>query len=202
MRFVLLILFLMGVQSAGANDAGGVAFSIGAGMGKATIENPDQTKAHYKVLALEGRGQIPLIVTPSFEADLLGSMRYLDLENTANNGFQSEVANLIGPGAGLEFRAFKFVLGVEYHLMLARHYAVGNTSRDMKYEMPMLNLYGGLNFQFKQLSVSLSYSQGSASVPKASSGLAKDSPYTDQIFWLQFTYSTGASFTNFIKFLF
>lgn len=192
----------MGMQSAFAADSGGVAFSIGAGMGKASIENPDQTKAHYKVLALEGRGQIPLVASKSFEADIMGSMRYLDLENTANNGYQSEVANLIGPGVGLELRAFKFVLGAEYHMMLARHYAVGSISRDMKYEMPMINLYGGLNFQFKQLSVSLSYSQGSASVPKASSGLTKDSPYTDQIYWLQLTYSTGASFTKFIKFLF
>jgi hypothetical protein len=202
MKCFVLVLFLVGVQSAVAADSNGVTFSVGAGMGKASIENPDQTKAHYKVLALQGRGQIPLIYSNSFEADLVGAMRYLDLENTANNSYQSEVANLIGPGVGLELRAFKFVLGAEYHIMLARHYAVGSISRDMKYEMPMLNLYGGLNFQFNQLAVSISYSQGSATVPKASSGLTKDSPYTDQIYWLQLTYSTGASFTKFISFLF
>jgi hypothetical protein len=72
----------------------------------------------------------------------------------------------------------------------------------MKYEMPMMSLYGGLNFQFKQLSVSLSYSQASATVPKSSTGLTKDSPYTDQIYWLQLTYSTGASFGKFLNYLF
>ncbi len=202
MKSLALILISIFCVTAFANENGGVAFSVGAGMGKAAIENPDQTKAHYKVLALQGRGHLPLFDTRNFDADFFGSVKYLDLENTSNTKFQSEVANLIGPGAGLELRAFKFVLGGEYNMMLARHYAVGNTSRDMKYEMNLVNVYGGLNFKFNQLSVSLSYSQSTGTVPKASSGLAKSSPYNDQIYWLQLTYSTGASFSRFLQFLF
>lgn len=202
MKFLFALVILFSLNSAWAVEGGGVAFSMGAGSGNATIVNPDKTKAHYKVLALEGRGHLPLIDSANFDADLVGNMRYLDLENSANSKYQSEVGNLIGPGAGLEFRAFKFVLGAEYNVMLARHYAVGSISRDMKYEMPMTNLYGGLHLQFGQLAVSLSYSQASATVPKSSSGLTKDSPYTDQIYWLQLTYSTGASFMKFVKILF
>lgn len=202
MQLVYAILILSFPVCALAEDGAGVALTMSGGMGKASIKNPDDTYARYKVLALEGTGHIPLLDSKDFDVDLLGSMKYLDLENTANTSFQSEVANLIGPGAGLEFRAYRFVLGAEYHMMLARHYAVGNTSRDMRYEMPMMSLYGGLNIQFKQLSVSLSYSQGSATVPKSSTGLTKDAPYTDQIYWLQVTYSTGASFMKFLKFLF
>ncbi len=87
-------------------------------------------------------------------------------------------------------------------MMLARHYAVGNTSRDMKYEMPMLTVYGGLNFKFQQLSVGIMYSQESGTIPQSSTGLTKSSPFDDQVYWLQLTYSTGASFMNFLKFLF
>lgn len=202
-RVLILFGLALGTHGVFAGDTSGVAFSLGAGaLGKATIINPDKSLAHYKVLALEGRGHIPLLDSKDFDIDLTGSVRYLDLENTANGNYQSEVANMIGPGAGLEFRAFRFVAGAEYHLMLARHYAVGNVSRDVKYEMPMMNIYGGLNWKFNQLSVSVLYSQGSASVPKGSSGLTKDSPYSDQIYWLQLTYSTGASFVKFLHFLF
>lgn len=198
---VSFFLVFLSVQ-AFAGENSGVAFSVGAGMGNGTIENPDKTKAHYKMLALQGRGMIPLVDSKYFDADFFGSAKYLDLENTSNTSFQSEVANMIGPGVGLEMRAFRFVVGADYHLMLARHYAVGNTSGDMKYEMPLLSVYGGLHWKFQQLSVSLSYSQSSGTVPKASSGLRKDSPYIDQVYWLQLTYSTGASFGKFLNYLF
>jgi hypothetical protein len=129
-------------------------------------------------------------------------MRYLDLENTANNSSQSEVGNLIGPGAGLHLRVFKFTLGAEYNYMIGRYYAVGTISNSAKYEMPLLDTYAGFSIPFKMLSVSLSYSMASGSIPKAESGLSKDVPYKDQIYWIQLTYSTGASFSKFWDYLF
>lgn len=180
----------------------GVTFDLGLGYGSAVIENPDQTKANYKVLALSGRALLPLVEGDDFTAHLTGGVRYLDLENTANGGPQSEVANSIGPGAGLRLRAFKFFVAYEYYFMLSRHYAIGNISRSSKYQMPVGNLSGGFTIPLKQLSVSFSYSQSAGTVPKASSELSKDSPYNDQIYWLQVSYSTGSSLAQFFGFLF
>ena len=202
MKLFLCAFILMSAPAFAGNDKGGVAVTASVGKGGSKIGNPDGTIAHYKVLALEGRGHIPLIDTKSFNADLIGTLRYLDIENTANTKYQSEVGNMIGPGAGLELRAYRFVAGFHYDVLLARHYAVGHVSRDMKYNMMTTTAYGGLTYQFQQLAVSITYSQSSGTVPKSASGLTKDSPYEDQIYWLSLTYSTGASFSKFLNFLF
>lgn len=199
--FVAIILFTP-FAFAESSFSKGVAFDLGVGYGGATIKNPDASKAHYRALGAIGRFQIPMFESDSFAGMVVPSIRYLDLDNTANNSAQSEVGNLIGPGLGLQLRAYKFLLGADYHMMLGRHYAVGNFSRSSKYEMPTTNIYGGLSIPFKQLSVSFYYSQSAGSIPKDSTGLSKDAPYSDQIYWLQFTYSTGASFGQFFDYLF
>ncbi|NJM10321.1 MAG: hypothetical protein HC883_05540 [Bdellovibrionaceae bacterium] len=182
--------------------AKGVAFDMSLGYGGSKIENPDQSEANYKTLALSGRLFIPFVEKKDFGVSLLLGLRYLDLENNANTGNQSEFANLIGPGLGLQIRAYKFFVGSEYHMMFARHHAVGSVSRSSKYEMPTINIFGGITIPFQQLSVSFSYSQSSGTVPKDSSGLSESSAFCDQIYWLHLTYSTGASPGKFLGFLF
>lgn len=203
MRSLLLALFLFspGVF-AGSGFGKGVAFVLGIGQGGASIENPDQTKAHYSLLAIHGKASAPLEESKDFALNVVGGVRYLDLENNANNGVQSETANLIGPGLGTQVRLYKFVLGIEYYMMMARHHAIGKISETTKYEMSLLDLYGGITIPFQQLSVTLSYSQSTGTVPNSKTGLSSSSPYTDQVYWLQFTYSTGASFNRFLGFLF
>lgn len=199
----LLLIFISPILACAAGDFGkGVGFDLGLGYGGATIKNPDDSKANYRALAAIGRFQVPLFERDKFSANVVPSIRYLDLSNTANNGAQSEVGNLIGPGLGLQIRAYKFLLGMDYHLMLGRHYAVGNFSRSSKYEMPTINMYAGYTVPFKQLSVSIYYSQSTGTIPASSTGLSKDAPYSDQVYWLQFTYSTGASFAKFFDYLF
>jgi hypothetical protein len=203
MRFFALIFILFSIHAhAGQKFGEGVAASVGFGQGGSTLKNPDDTDAHYKMLTIEAKGSIPLIESDDFATYLTGNMRYLDLKNTANNSAQSEVGNLIGPGAGLHFRLFKFVLGADYNYMIGRYYAVGAVSNSTQYNMPLTSLYGGFSIPFKMLSVSISYSQASGAIPKAESGLSKDVPYTDQIYWIQLTYSTGASFSKFWDYLF
>lgn len=196
---LLLILFS---SAAFAREGGGVAFQLGFGSGGATIENPDETKAGYKILSATGRVLLPLIETSEFSAALTGAVRYLDLTNTANNSEQSEVANMLGPGAGLRLQAWKFFASYEYDLMAARHYTIGSNSKAIKYSLPLGTMEAGIAIPFKQLSVSFSYSRSSGEVPKSGTGLSKDVRYQDEIYWLQFTYSTGADFGKFLNFLF
>lgn len=153
-------------------------------------------------MSFAGRGVLPMFEDDNYALSLTGGLRYLDLTNTANNSEASEVANMVGPTAGLTLRLYKFFVGYEYDLMLARHYTIGSLSKATKYTMPLGTISGGLTIPFNQLSVSLSYSQSSGKVPKSGSGLSKDVPYQDQIVWLQLTYSTGASFQKFLGFLF
>lgn len=182
----------------------GVQIDLAAGYGSSAITNPDATTAYYNSLLLEGRGHIPLIGHSSsfFALDLIGSVQYIDLTNTATIGSQKEVANMIGPGGGAHVRFFKFIGGAQYHYMLARHYAVGPTSRELNYSMPVAKSYFGLQIPLGQLAVALTYSTSTGTVPKENSGLTSNSPYTDTVYWLTFTYSTGASLLSFLKLLF
>jgi hypothetical protein len=204
MRFVLILLILTFATNAyaGRKFGEGVAADVALGAGSAMIKNPDDSKAHYKVLAVHAKGLIPVFETEDFSGYLTGNVRYLDLENSGNSSAQSEVATMLGPGAGIHLRLYKFTLGADYNYMIARHYAVGAISRQSEYEIPVTNVYAGLSIPFKQLAVSLSYNMASGTVPKDSSALSKDCPYTDQIYMIQFTYSTDQSFGKFLDFLF
>lgn len=201
--YLLLILFCATTAAWGRGDfPGGMAFDIGFGTGAAQIENPNNTTAHYKMLNVDAIMSIPLIERSNFSGALTGGLRYLDLENTANSSAQSEVANLIGPGLGLRLRALRFFATFDYHFLLARHYAVGNLSSTTKYEMPVLGWSVGYALPLKAFVISISYSQSQGSVPKNKTQLSSDSPYSDQVYWLRLTYTTGQSFSKFFSFLF
>lgn len=201
--FLALLILAIAPQSFAERKFGeGVAADVAFGSGSASIQNPDDSKANYKVLAVHAKGMIPILEAEDFAGYLTANVRYLDLENSSNNSGQSEVANILGPGLGIHLRVFKFTLGAEYNYMIARHYAVGAISRQSEYEMRVTNLYAGLSIPFKQLAVSLSYNMASGTVPKDSSLLSKDCPYSDQIYLIQLTYSTDQSFGKFLDFLF
>ncbi|MGE3758951.1 MAG: hypothetical protein AB7H97_14415 [Pseudobdellovibrionaceae bacterium] len=204
MRLIFLcLLFISAKAFAGSSQFGtGITFHLGLGYGGAQIVNPDGTKANYKALGMKGGAQLPLFEGGNFASHLVGGLQYLDLQNNANSGRQSEIANMIGPSAGLKLRAFKFFVEYDYSFMLARHYAIGTISRSSKYNMPVGTMSAGITYPLKQLTVSFAYSQSSGTVPKASSELSKSSPYTDQVYWLQLSYSTGSSLRQFFSFLF
>lgn len=202
MKIVASILLITFSFVAHAEGLEGIGVELGVGSGTAAIKNPDASTAKYKLLGIRGRVLFPMINEKDFGANFVGAFRYMDMDNGANNAFQSESIKMRGPGAGLELRLFKFVIGAEYDLMKTRHYAIGNLSHEMEYEMPVLNLYGGLNLQLRHITVSFSYNMGSGNVPKSETGLRKDSPYSDQVYWLQFIYSTGASTQGLLGFFF
>lgn len=186
----------------GANYPHGVQAEVSIGTGSAMIANPDSTTAYYSATALEGRGHIPLFNRRWMSFELIGNIRYLDLTNTAEASGQKEVANLIGPGLGLQLRFFPFVVGFQTEYLFARHYAVGSTSRELEYSMTVAKTYYGLIFPFQNLAVGLTASSSTGSIPSDRTGLSAPCPYSDQVYWLSFTYSTGASFVDFLKYLF
>lgn len=189
----------------GGKYPSGIQAEVSAGGGTSSILNTDGTSAYYTTLAVEGRGLIPLFGGDGqsrISLSLVGGIRYLDLSNSVTMGSQKEVANMIGPGAGLQLRLFKFVGGMQYDYMLARHYAIGPMSRDLEYQMPLTKTYYGLQIPFGQLAIAFTYSSSTGTVPKAATRLSADSPYADQLYWLNFTYSTGASFWRFLEMLF
>ncbi len=186
----------------GSNFPRGVQAEAGIGSGSAAIVNPDATTAYYSALSLEGRGHIPLYTTRWLGFNLVGNLRYVDLTNTADMGKQKEVANLIGPGLGVQLRLFKFIGGFQTEFLLARHYAVGPISRELNYTLNTTKTYYGFMFPFQNLAISFFESTSTGTVPNYKSGLSTSSQYSDQTYWLTLTYSTGASFIEFIKYLF
>lgn len=201
--FLIFVIFLTSGQTYAQKAKGtGISFNAAFGLPSASIENPDGSKAFYSGLSLTGRVHLPLVESEFFKWDLVGGIRYFDLNNNINSKLQKELGQHIGPGAGTELRFFRFVLGYEYYFMVARHYTVGQFSESLEYKMPLTNIYGGINYQFGQLAVQFTYSQANGKVPKTETKFATDSPYQDQTYWLHLKYSTGYSFFNFLSTLF
>jgi hypothetical protein len=201
----LSLIFVFASRGALAADNSfgqGMAFEFAAGKGGAQIENPDKSIAHYDALSVVGKMLFPIFESQRFAFKFNTGIRYLDLQNTANSGAQREVANVIGPGAGLGLRLGRFSLGYDYNLMVARHYAVGAISDVTKYETPMTTLTAGFSIPLKQISVSFQYSQSNASVPAKDTGLVSASPYEDEIYWIGLSYATGESISSFFDFLY
>ena len=201
-RLFALIIFLLSAK-AHATRFDSLSFGLSAGLPFSEIKNPDSTTAYYSGLSLTGRGNFPLYSSEQFSTSLVGSLRYLDLKNTANNSTQSEIAQYLGPGVGMQFSLLKFVLGAEYYLMLARHYTVGTNSEQLNYQMMTLNYYLGYRVELgARAALAFSWSQASGRVPKKKTKFNSNSPYKDQVYWVHFIYFTGSSLSDFAKSLF
>jgi hypothetical protein len=176
-----------------SSDGSGLGLNFAFGIGSAQIQNPDSSAAIYRNLNVAGGLSLPLLESKNFSTDFRFGLMYLDLRNTANNGQQSEVASMFGTGAGLQMRAYNFVAGYDYYVMKARHYTVGINSRSMIYDTVRSGPYFGLQLPLRSFSIGLIYNKAKASVPSAQSGLGADSPYSEETYWLAFSYSTGIS---------
>ena len=211
MRAIATLMLILIAQAAGAAQSSskakypnGIQAEFGVAKGQVGIDNPDQTKAYYSVLALQGIVHLPLLGDGDspLAFDLVGSFRYLDLQNTAEVSGEKEVANLIGPGAGVHLRLFKLIGGYQIDYMIARHYSFGPVSRELNYSMTLSRAYAGLQMTFGQLSVSATYNTATGTVPQKDSGLSMSSAFTEQTYWLNLNYSTGTSFFTFLEKLF
>ena len=177
---------------AGGRDTG-IAFILALGRPHAIINNPDGSEAHYKGLSLKGRLAIPVVEESVFGLDFYGVARYVDLKNTASDSVRQEVAQHLGAGIGMEVQLTRFVVGVDYSHMMARHYGIGTVSGHLEFEMPLLKSYCGFTIPLDFLPIQLTYSNAKSEIPTSATGFAEASPYNEQAFWIHFKYSTGTS---------
>ena len=59
--------------------------------------------------------------------------------------------------------------------------------------MLVTKLSVGARFDMHRWGVAATVSQASGNVPASSTGLSKDSPYADQVIWVNLTNATGSS---------
>lgn len=156
-----------------------------------SIENPNKSKAYYDGIALRANAVIPIIDTPKFDVHFSPGVKYLDLENTASNDAQFEMANLIGPGAGLTFRYTKYWLGAKYYHLFGRHITTGDFSAKTEYSMPAVDYFAGIYFEFGRVGLGLSYSRSFSEISKDKTGLESNSAYDESVVSLQITFNTS-----------
>lgn len=181
---------IFGVQAAHGRDfdSEGVRVELSVGRPTVEIENPDTTKAGYAGLSAMGKGFLSMWGGDSFRLDFTGSMKYLDLENTAS-GDQKENAQYLGPGMGLQFSYSRLFVGVDYYFLRGRHSAVGQFSNQTEFTISGMDYHAGFRMHFGTGSLGFAYSHMTSSVRAADTGLSKDAPWSDQVYWLQFGYS-------------
>ncbi len=179
-----------------------LAFEGSLGLPSATIQNPDGSLAHYQGISMRGGVSFPLLQWELFAALLTGSVNYLDLSNGANSASQKEFANHLGAGGGLRFQFAKLFVGMDYHIMAARHYSVGIISHALEYSYTSSSYYGGISIPFGSLAVGISYHVSQGVIPSGKTGLSVDSGYEDNLILLNLKWNTGASPGEFLGNLF
>lgn len=167
-----------------------------------SLTNPDSSKAYYDGVALRLNVLVPIFDSASAALYLVPAFKYLDLSNTAQTGTQSEVANIIGPGAGLAFRLSKFRLGAQIYQLWGRHYSTGTFSDRLNYSFRSVDYSAGIFHQFGRLSVGASYSISKSTIPIEPTGLNTSTPYEESVIAFQLTYNTGDSLWQIIRSLF
>jgi hypothetical protein len=200
-RFPLLITILICGQVWARDGERGVKMEVSIGMPSLSITNPDGSKANYGGLAGAAKGLLPLIGSGSFRTNFTAGFRYLDFENKAN-GDQSEYAQYLGPGLGLELSLSRFVLGADYFFLKGRHTTVGTFSHKTEFDITGLNYYAGIQHKFGSASIGLIWSQMNATISGGDVGISGDSKWANQTYWLQFTYHFKSDTGKFLKGLF
>lgn len=181
----------------------GVSMAASMGQSTVTLSPANQGDAIYSGINLMGQLHIPFYESTAYSARLGFSGRYLDLTNNSNSSSQREGGNHLGLGMGLKFTVYRLVFGVDYYRVKARHYWVGDVNDYREFNFPIINWYAGLDFSVsKVFRVSLLYSNGSGTIDRADVALDGDAKYEDTTIWLQFSYGTGDSFTQFLSSLF
>lgn len=176
----------------------GVSFEFGLGYPDVKIDyNNADGSAVYSGFAFNTKSYIPIWFGTMGSLDFTLGGRFLSLRNTASSSTASEHQQQIGLSTGFRVKLFRLTLGLENNFMQAEHYWVGDNTDELNYSFDVLSTYVGLDFSITEnLKLAVLYSQGTGDVPSANSGLGADSAYTDSIYWVNFVYTTGDSFTQ------
>jgi hypothetical protein len=201
--FLLLIIVFLPLKAIGAqSNTGNLQFEGAIGSPNTKIDNPDGTSAYYDGLALQGRILIPVYAASLFSSFLTANLRYLELENTANNATQKEFSNQLGPGLGLRINFGKISLGADYYLLADRHYSFGSISKEVRQEFTPTSFYLGFSIPLGALSFGAAYIVSSGSIGTKETELTEVSPYSDTLIMFHLIWNSGLSFGKFAKDLF
>jgi hypothetical protein len=200
---LLLLIGLLALKAKGAqSNTGNIQFEGAIGSPNTKIDNPDGTSAYYDGLALQGRILVPVYAASLFSSFLTANLRYLELENTANNATQKEFSNQLGPGLGLRVNIGKISLGADYYLLADRHYSFGAISKEVRQEFTPSSFYLGFSIPLGALSFGAAYIISSGSIGTKETELAKVSPYSDTLIMFHLIWNSGLSFGKFASDLF
>ena len=181
------------------NDS--VKVELALGSPSLTITNPDASKANYKGLGGSIKGFIPVWSNRSSRFDFTGGIKYFDFSNRAN-GTQSEYAQYVGPGAGLELSVSRFYVGAEYYYLKARHTTVGTYSHKAEFNLTGINYSAGYRLEMGTGSIGLGWSQMGGTIPGSAVGISGNSKWSNQVYWLNLTYYFKLNTGSFFKSLF
>jgi len=179
----------------------GVKMELSIGMPNLTITNPDSTKASYTGLSSAVKGFIPFMSANTFRADLTGGIQYYDFNNTAN-GNQSEYAQYIGPGVGLEFSLSHIFFGGDILYLKGRHTAIGTFSHKSEFDISGMNMYAGYRVEFGTGAFGCVWSKMSTTIPGSAVNISGNSKWDEEAYWLQFSYNFKIKAGDFFSALF
>ena len=203
-KYLSLIALLSIVFLANTAIAGGLSYGLGVGKTDAKITNNDSSEAYYDAMTFQGKLGVNIIETNDFTTSLHLKMKYLDLENRANNSAQRETGSHFGSGACLEFRWYRMKAGYEVYMMQAKHYWVGDTTNSYsKFDYQSMGWFAGLEFPVgSQVGLGLFYASYSADLSASDLGTTSDVPFTENTISLQLTVTTKDSFGKFLGSIF
>lgn len=193
----------LAVESAGSTSSTGkIQFNGYLGQPSVTMTNPDGTNAFYSGIALKGQAGFSLFDSHKFGIHLLGTGKYLDLKNSANDYITRETGNHVGAGAGVHVDLFKFFGSVEYEYVLARHYVVGPISNSLEFSYSPMTIAYGLKFDFGQVSLMIRASTTTATIAASAVKLSTAVPYKDSTYWIGLSFRPNVSVGGIIGDLF
>lgn len=201
MRLTLWVLtFLLSTEAFAKRNS--IAVDLAVGRPNASITNPNDSKAYYKGVVTKVDFIFPTINSKTFAANILAGVKYYNLKNTTTST-QQESAQHIGPGLGVELNWGPFVAGYQYHMILARHQAIGFISRELTYSMNQSHIYGGMIFQMNSLGIGATIGMNTSEVPVTATSFSSASPYSDTVIWIHLRYRfnlpVGKFFSNLFK---
>lgn len=194
---LIFMFFNCRAEAQDGESSSGRAYKLGVdasiGYPQVRMENPSGGKVLYDGVAVLGELIVPLIDTSKFRFLLKPGVVYYDLYNKANSDTQKELANLIGPGVSAQIMMSNFAFGARYNKLWGRHFGTGTFSGTVNYQIDTISFYGGYVKRFGQLSIGGYYSTSTSEIPRAETGLSRSTPFQEQTYWINATFTTNQS---------
>ena len=176
---------------------GNLSFNLELGQPEIAITNPNGSTAYYSGIGTNFKANFPAFSTPVFEMGFYASLKYFDLKNTTTAAVK-ETAQMIGPGAGINFKLYIVSFGYGMDFMKARHQSVAIISNNIDYSFTYTGYYVGLMKTFNRLGIGLFLTSTTGTISSKETGLSKDSDIKENTYWLSIKYDFGISTKKFI----